>query len=350
MCAVFLFPFFVRPDGAERQCYYQSSSCIHAADVGAVAYLTQGDSASCEVDDGRTRCRYLSILARVLPSALHSGYCISSNLGGVSPMAEVGQAISRRTRDNYACQWNRFVAWSEASGRRSLPASAEDVSAYLEDWSVTGARPSTLRVAVSAIARNHRDAGFDAPVQLGAAEPSLDEMLRDSNPVPARALPLNLDCYLAIRKTARESRRGRGGRPELAPTARTRGAMDVAMIGLMRDGRLRVSEAADLTWRDVQKLPGGSGRVRVVADGETTYREVSADTVKLLSPVRRGAEDGDSVLCMRPNQIAKRIGAAARHAGLGEGYSGDSPRLGMIHDMETLGVHLLAAYAAQSAR
>ena len=229
-----------------------------------------------------------------------------------------------------------------------MPASPEDVATYLEDWSGTGARPSTLRVAAAAIARNHRDAGFDVPVHQGAARTVLDELTRDHAPSPIRALPLNLDCYLAIRKTARESRRGRGGRPELAPTARTRGAMDVAMIGLMRDGRLRVSEAADLTWRDVQKLPGGSGQVRVVADGETSYREVSADTMKLLSPVRRGAEDGDSVLRMRPNQIAKRIGAAARQAGLGEGYSGDSPRLGMIHDMETLGVHLLAAYAAEN--
>ena len=267
-------------------------------------------------------------------------------------MAEAGAATTRATRrgSSYTSQWNRFVAWSEASGRCSMPASREDVAAYLEDRSVTGARPSTLRVAAAAIARNHRDAGFDAPVQLGAARSPLDELMRDADPVPARALPLNLDCYLVIKKTAREPRLGRGGRPELAPTARRRGAMDVAMIGLMRDGRLRISEAADLVWGDVQTVRGGSGRVRVVANGETSYSEVSADTMKLLSPVRRGAEDDDSVLGMRPNQIAKRIGAAARQAGLGEGYSGDSPRLGMIHDMGTLGVHLLAAYAAESAR
>ena len=81
---------------------------------------------------------------------------------------------------------------------------------------------------------------------------------------------------------------------------------------------------------------------------ENSYREVSADTMKLLLPVRRGAGDDKPVLGMRPNQIAARIGAAARQAGLSEGYSGDSPRLGMIKDMETLGVHLLGGYAAQS--
>ena len=118
-------------------------------------------------------------------------------------MAEAGPAISRRTRNNYASQWNSFVAWSHASGRRSLPASPEDVAAYLEDRSETGARPSTLKVVAAAIARNHRDAGFDVPVHHGVARAVLDELTLDDAPAPARALPLDLDCYLAIRKTAR---------------------------------------------------------------------------------------------------------------------------------------------------
>ena len=266
-------------------------------------------------------------------------------------MAELVSATSRRSknRDSYSNQWDRFVAWSEASGRRSLPATPEDVAAYLEDRVETGARPSTLRVAAFAIARNHRDAGFDAPIHRGIARTVLDELTRDEAPGPARALPLDLDCYLAIRKTAHEPRWGRGGRMERTASARRRGAVDIAMIGLMRDARLRVSEAAELTWGDVERQRGGSGRVRVAGADETGYREVSADTMKLLLPVRRGADD-EPVLGMRPNQIARRIDAAARQAGLGEGYSGDSPRLGMIRDMETVGVHLLGVYAAESAR
>ena len=49
------------------------------------------------------------------------------------------------------------------------PLHPEDVAAYLEDRSGSGARPSTLRVAAFAIARNHRDAGFDVPVHRGVA-------------------------------------------------------------------------------------------------------------------------------------------------------------------------------------
>ena len=56
-------------------------------------------------------------------------------------MIEVGLATSRRTRTgaSYASQWNRFVAWSQASGKRSLPASPDDVASYLEDRLETGA-------------------------------------------------------------------------------------------------------------------------------------------------------------------------------------------------------------------
>ncbi len=295
-------------------------------------------------------------ILRQLPQRYHqrgaAARIVSNIRRGVWPMAEAGTATSRRARrgSSYANQWDRFVAWSKESGRRSLPASPEDVAAYLEDRSGSGARPSTLRVAAFAIARNHRDAGFDVPVQRGVARTVLDELTRDEAPGPTRALPLDLDCYLAIRKTAHEPRWGRGGRMERTASARRRGAVDVAMIGVMRDARLRVSEAAELTWGDIERQRGGTGRVRVVGAGETGYREVSADTMMLLLPVRRGEGDDEPVLGMRPNQIGRRIDAAARQAGLGEGYSGDSPRLGMIRDMETVGVHLLGGFVAERTR
>ena len=266
-------------------------------------------------------------------------------------MAEVGPATSRRTRTghSYANQWNRFVAWAKASGRRSLPTSPEDVAAYLKDRSETGARPSTLRVMAAAIARNHKDAGFGAPVHQGVARTVLDDLTHDVAPGASRTLPLDLGCYLAIRKTASEPRWGRGGRLERTTSARRRGAVDIAMIGLMRDARLRVSEATALTWGDIERMRGG--QVACVRGAEEdSYRVVSADTMKLLLAIRRGAGGDELILGMRPNQIAIRIGAAARQAGLGEGYSGDSPRLGMIRDMETHGVQLLGSYAAESSR
>ena len=153
----------------------------------------------------------------------------------------------KRTGASYASQWNRFVAWCEESGISSLPASPDDVAAYLKDRRESGAKPSTLKVVAAAIARSHRKAGFDVAARQGVTRTVLDELTPDDSPGPTRALPLDLDCYLAIRKSANEQRSGRGGHTERVSNARRRGALDVAMIGLMRDARLRASEAAALT-------------------------------------------------------------------------------------------------------
>ena len=166
-------------------------------------------------------------------------------------MAADGPATSgtgrRLTGASYMHDWNRFVAWSEAEGRRFLPATTDDVAAYLEDRAKSGAKASTIKVVSAAIAHNHKEAGFDVPLRHGVAKAVMEELTQDDSPGPTRALPLDLDCYLDIRQTAYEPRSDRGGRMERASNARRRGALDVAMIGLMRDARLRVSEAAALT-------------------------------------------------------------------------------------------------------
>ena len=79
-------------------------------------------------------------------------------------------------------------------------------------------------------------------------------------------------------------------------------------ILLMRDARLRVSKVAALTSGDVRRMPGGSVQVRVGGAGEMEYREVSADTMRLLLSIRHGTGDAELVLGMRRNQIAIRIG------------------------------------------
>ena len=98
-------------------------------------------------------------------------------------------------------------------------------------------------------------------------------------------------------------------------------------------------------WVRVNPTSGGCGRVRVA---DTDYRVMSASTVKLLSSVHRGAGDAEPLLGMRPNQIAIRIGSAPRQAELGAGYSGASPRLGMIQDLEILGALLLSRHVTDS--
>ena len=58
-------------------------------------------------------------------------------------------------------------------------------------------------------------------------------------------------------------RRGRSGRIESAETAQRRAALDLAIIGVLADGGLRRSEAAALTWGDVELWADGTGRLTV---------------------------------------------------------------------------------------
>ena len=49
---------------------------------------------------------------------------------------------------------------------------------------------------------------------------------------------------------------------------------------------------------------------------------------------------------MSPKQIGRRVQAAAKAAGLGEGFSGHSGRVGMAQDLAATGVELPALMTA----
>ena len=242
----------------------------------------------------------------------------------------------------YEYQWRRFESWVERSGKSALPASPKDVADYLLVRANSGGSPSTLRVIAAAIARKHKDSDMDNPCVHPTAKSVISSLTLTGTGNPRRARPLQLDDYRAIRKSAFMPRRGKGGRMERDSTARRRGAIDVAMIGLMRDARLSVREASELTWNDIERVRGGTGWVRIRGAEQPEPRIVSSDTMKLLSSIRRGAGDDEHILGLSPSRIAVRIREAAKQAGLGGGFSGDSPRQGMIRDLETLGVLLLA--------
>ena len=247
--------------------------------------------------------------------------------------------LSERTLAGYELQWSRFAEWSQARGMMPMPATTEIVERYINEMSDWGARVSSVKVAVAAIARRHIDEGLDNPCSDQRVQRTLAEMAEREVPITGRSRPLDLNCYIAIRDTALERRRRRDGRLESAGGALDRGYRDIAMIGLMRDAMLRSSEASILRWKDIEQLEYGSGLVRV---GDGAPRTVSRDTLEMLDQIRRDAPDDRSIFGASANWIGRLIGAAAEHAGLGKGFGGDSPRLGMLADLETIGVLLLS--------
>ena len=151
--------------------------------------------------------------------------------------------------------------------------------------------------------------------------------------------------FSAIRQTVCIPRRSRGGNLESKATARARGAMDIAIIGLMRDSLLRVSEAAALMWSDVRQVRDGTGRLlirhsKTDQEGIGAVGFISAQTMESLERIRGNTSKADSVFGLASNQLSQRIKRVALEAGLGEGFSGHSPRVGMAQDLARIGIEM----------
>ena len=115
---------------------------------------------------------------------------------------------------------------------------------------------------------------------------------------------------------------------------------------------LRRSEAESLTWGDLAEERDGTGRLTVARsktdpEGEGVVLFVSASTMEALKAIRPdNASAGDSLFGLSDDQIARRVTAAAAAAGLGEGFTGHSARVGMAQDLARAGTELPALMTA----
>ena len=266
--------------------------------------------------------------------------------------AVIGYEMADNTRKNYLGQWLRFCSWALNRSIDTLPADPAQVGAYLaERFERQGHRPATLHMAAAAITFFHRFAGLEDPCDTSEVKRALKSATRKAGRLQRQAEALTAESLEEIRETACMPRRGRGGRAESPATASLRGRIDIAMISLMRDAMLRVSEAATLKWADIEAQIDGSGRLLIRRSktdvfGEGAVAYISFQTMEALMSIRAGATDLDSVFELRPNQISRRIKQAALAAGLGDGYSGHSPRVGMARDLARFGTELSSLMSA----
>ena len=169
------------------------------------------------------------------------------------------------------------------------------VAAYLAERSEEhGHKPATLRAAAAAIAFVHKTAGVADPCARPEVKRTLRSATRKAGRAQKQAAALTTEALAAIQSTACLPRRGRGGRGESSATANSRGTLDMAVIRLMRDAMLRVSEAAALTWQDLMTEADGTGRLlirrsKTDAEGAGAVAFVSAETMATLGRIRKGA-------------------------------------------------------------
>lgn len=258
-------------------------------------------------------------------------------------------ALAPNTRRAYLSHWEAFQGWARRRGLPAAPADPDTVAAHLAELAET-ARPSTLRVRSCAIKAAHRTAGLADPTASEKVRGTLAGLVRQAATRGlggSRQAPgLTATALAAIRATAGQRRTGGSGRRESAASAAKRGLVDVALCSVMRDALLRRSEAAALTWGDIETQGDGSGclaiRVsksdpegcgRVQYLGTEAMRDVAA-----IRPPQAALTDPVFGLCA--SQIGRRIKRAAAAAGLGDGFSGHSPRVGMAQDLVAAGAEL----------
>ena len=271
-------------------------------------------------------------------------------------------AYAPNTSRSYRSQLRAWANWCVQRGTSPADADADTLVTYIRERAegvVIGerhhrpAKPNSLNVVCAAISKAYEIAGMDDITK----HPRVREALRAHRYRMARegvrvrqAEALTAENMAAIRATALRPRRGRGGM-ESEETARRRGLVDIALIGLMRDCMLRRSEAADVRWSHITSEPDGTGRLfvgmsKTDQEGEGTLLFVSRRTMSDLDALRPEVAADELVFDLHPRTIGRRIAAAARAAGSTGAYSGHSARVGMARDLARAGEELPALMTA----
>ena len=262
-------------------------------------------------------------------------------------------STSPNTRRAYNQAWRRFEAWGASRGRgHSLPATPELVAAFLTELAQAGKSVATLRLTKSALAAVHRSTGHQDPTDNEEGEKGHGRHCPGKRPSPAPGEAVNRE-----RSRGREGHRGypqetpgqgRQGGERLGCTAKGPG-VDVALLSVLRDGLLRRSEASAVRWGDVEVQEDGSARLHVrrsktdpEAEGAVLYiGQTAALALQAILPEDAAVVDPTAaVFGLSASQIGRRIDAAAKVAGLGEGFTGHSGRVGMAQDLAASGVEL----------
>ena len=248
--------------------------------------------------------------------------------------------LSDNTRRVYGAQWRIFTGWCDEVGLASLPAEPLTVARYLAARAGSGVSIATLRLATSAISKAHEWAKLESPCRDSGVRASLKGWGRRLSRPQRQSGALTADVLAVIRLTAVQPRR-RGRGIETPEQAAERGKVDVALVAILSDAGLRRSEAAALTWGDVQRWDDGSGRITVVrsktdAEAQGATVAITPAAMQSLDAIQPAGAGGDvKVFGLSESQIARRVKAVAKAAGLAdwEFFSGHSGRVGMARRM-----------------
>ena len=196
-----------------------------------------------------------------------------------------------------------------------------------------------MRLATSAITKPQEWAKLESPCRDPGVRASLKGWGRRLSKPQRQSGALTADVLAVIRLTALQPRRRSRG-IETPEQAAERGKFDLALVAALSDAGLRRSEAAALTWGDVQRWDDGSGRITVIrsktdAEAQGAVVAITPAAMNALDAIRpAGVASEAKVFGLSESQIARQVKAIARAAGLAdwEYFSDHSGRVGMAQN------------------
>ncbi len=255
--------------------------------------------------------------------------------------AMVAADVTRETLHTYIrTGWIPMKRWCQAMGIAIETAEAGDVAAFLCELSerVSPTSATSARTALAYCFQQFRP--LDNPANNLDVRKAVQGLRRERPRPPAQVDPITETEFVLIRATAHRPRH-----KERPHDTRLRAAVDIAMIGTMRDSMLRGKEAAEALWCHVMWNKNGTGTLTIPRSKTDQFAEgaaghLSKRTMNDLSTMRQAmlemgiqiAED-DLIFRMSIKVLPRRIKDACHAAGLRGRYASHSPRVGMTQDL-----------------
>ena len=250
------------------------------------------------------------------------------------PAPDELEHLAPNTRTTYRGYWRIWSQWASEQGIDPLDASDQQISNFLEK-EADRLKMKSVELYVPAISCVYDIAAPDKtnPARTVLVTRKMKALKRKKRQRPSKMRGLTAEDFARVQATARRRQPW-----ETEKQARVRGTQDLAIIGVMRDGLLRVSEAAALTWDDLTEEADGTGRFNISVsktdqEGKGSTVFVSQKTMGWLKEMRDLVMERSTAFGISPGQIHLRIMDAARYAGLQGRYGSHSMRIGMVQDL-----------------
>ena len=269
----------------------------------------------------------------------------------LSPAAQdlQGAALSPRTIELYQCALKALYGWLDAQG---VALADETLANYCAARFEQGAAPATISLAVSAVKAHAKLGGHASPV--GVATVRVLGGVRRAGAGRGRGAVAGLR-WEQVDLAVAFALQGSPGPVELR---------DAALLLVMSDALLRLSEIVVLQVADIDTMPDGSGRVAIRKSktdqegrGATLYLGASTMRAVMAWQEAAGVHDGALFRAMRRgghvqpggmSTVACRniIVRRAKAAGIEGRVSGHSMRVGSAESLAAAGAGLVAMQTA----